>query len=182
MSIFSQKKQTASALSVLAIATGLFVATPAITLANGLPGLTIFGGPGRGNALPFRLDFGGVPDQWDRYRLRIPARKLNLAAAQFTISYDQSPARFDGKFDTEEIEVRVKGESVPLQEVIWDQENNLIEIYPEEPVPAGSQVELVLSNVKNPDFGIYYFKCLILTPGDVPLPRYIGTWDLTISR
>ena len=182
MSIFSQKTRTARALSGLAIATCLLAITPATSVANGLPGLTIFGGPGRSNTLPFRLDFGGRPDQWDRYRLRIPARKLNLAAAQFTISYDQSPARFDGKFDTDEIEVRVKGEPVPLLEVIWDQENNLIEIYPEAPVPAGSKVELVFSNVKNPTFGIYYFKCLILTPGDVPLPRYIGTWDVTINR
>jgi len=166
-------------LYAFAIASSLVAGVPVISLANGLPGLTIFGGPGREHRLPFRLDFGGQPDQWDRYRLRIPARKLKLAAAQFSVSY---PDRFDGKFDPEEIQIRVKRKPIPLQEVIWDKENNLIEIYPENPVPAGTQVELVFSNVINPTFGIYYFKCLILTPGDIPLPRYIGTWDLSINR
>jgi len=56
---------------------------------------------------------------------------------------------------------------MPLQEVKWDKENHLIEIYPQEPVPANSRVELVFSNVKNPNFGgTYYFNCL--SP-DVPL-------------
>ena len=177
--MFKKKSPLRRSLSALAIASCLVTGVPAISLANGLPGLTIFGGPGREHRLPFRLDFGGQPDQWDRYRLRIPASKLKLAAAQFSVSY---PDRFNGKFDPEKIQVRIKGEPIPLQEVLWDQENNLIEIYPETPVPAGTKVELVFSNVINPTFGIYYFKCLILTPGDIPLPRYIGTWDLSINR
>jgi len=70
---------------------------------------------------------------------------------------------------------------MPLQEVVWDKENRLVEIYPQEPVPAGSKVELVFSNVKNPSFGgTYYFNCH-LSPGDVPLRRYLGTWILSIS-
>jgi hypothetical protein len=125
------------------------------------------------------LDFGGQTNGWDRYRLRIPAKKMNLAASLFVINY---PKYYKGTFDPKKVEVRVKGKAVPLSEVRWDKENRVIEIYPEQPVPAGSNVELVLSNVKNPAFGgIFYFNCSIQSPGDVPLSRYLGTWMLSIS-
>jgi len=166
-------------LSAIAVTSFLLTGFPIISLAQSLPGLTIFSGIKRENQLPFRLDFGGQPNGWDRYRLRIPAKKMNLAVSQFSISY---PDYYKGKFDPDEIEVRLKGKKVPLQEVVWDKENRLVEIYPEEPVPAGSRVELVLSNVKNPAFGgTYYFNVQTLSPGDVPLRRYLGTWILSIS-
>ncbi len=166
-------------IATLAVSGCLLTGFPIITLAQGLPGLTIFSGVKRENQLPFKLDFGGQPNGWDRYRLRIPAKKLNLAVAQFSISY---PDYYKGKFDKDDIEVRIKDKKVPLQEVIWDKENHKVEIYPQEPVPAGSRVELVFSNVKNPNAGgTYYFNCQILSPGDVPLLRYLGTWILTIS-
>lgn len=166
-------------ISALAVTTCLLTGFPAIISAQSLPGFTLFSGVKRENQLPFRLDFGGQSNTWDRYRLRIPAKKLKLAVSQFAISY---PDYFKGKFDTDNIEVRIKGEKVPLQEVKWDKENHVVEIYPQEPVPAGSRVELVFSNVKNPNFGgTYYFNCQILTPGDVPLLRYVGTWILSIG-
>jgi hypothetical protein len=41
---------------------------------------------------------------------------------------------------------------------------------------------LVFSDVKNPPTGgMYYFNCEILSPGDVPLRRYVGTWILNIG-
>lgn len=166
-------------LSALAVTSCLLTGLPIITSAQSLPGLTLFSGVKSENQLPFRLDFQGQANQWDRYRLRIPAKKMKLAVAQFAVTY---PDYYKGKFDTDKIEVRIKKKKVPIEEVVWDKENRLIEIYPKEPVPAGSQVELVFSNVKNPDFGgIYYFNCQILSPGDVPLLRYVGTWILTIS-
>ena len=167
------------ALSALTVTSFLLAGFPIISLAQSLPGLTIFSGVKRENQLPFRLDFGGQPNGWDRYRLRIPAKRLNLAVSQFSISY---PDYYKGKFDTDKIEVRIKDKKMPLQEVVWDKENRLVDIYLQEPVPAGSRVELVFSNVKNPAFGgTYYFNCQILSPGDVPLRRYIGTWILSIS-
>jgi hypothetical protein len=152
----------------------------ASTVAQNNPGFTLWSGVARENQLSYYLDYGGQPDGWDRYRLRIPARKMELGAAQFAISY---PDYFDGKFDPKKIEVRVKNKSVPLSEVKWDKENHVIQIYLQEPIPAGSSVELVFSNVKNPPFGgVYYFNAQVLTPGDVPLPRYLGTWILSIGR
>ena len=166
-------------ISALAVTSCLLTGLPALTLAQGLPGFTIFSGVKSENQLPFRLDFGGQSNGWDRYRLRIPAKKLKLAVAQFSITY---PDYYKGDFDTDSIEVRLKNKKVPLQQVKWDKENHVVEIYPEEPVPANSRVELVFSNVKNPNFGgTYYFNCQILTPGDVPLLRYVGTWIVNIS-
>lgn len=165
-------------LSAVAITSCLIGAIPAISQAQGLPGLTLFGGPRNGNSLNFRLDYGAA-GTWDRYRLRIPAKKLNLAVAQFTVDY---PTHYEGKFDKKEVKVRVEGKTIPLQEVVWDKENRLIEIYPVDPIPAGNDVELVLSNVQNPtNRGMFYFNCRIVTPGDVPLLRYIGTWVLSIT-
>ena len=166
-------------LSALAVTSCLLIGLPTLSSAQSLPGFTLFSGIKRENQLPFRLDFGGQPNGWDRYRLRIPPKKLNLAVAQFSISY---PDYYKGNFDTDSIEVRLKGKKVPLQEVIWDKENHLVEIYPAEPVPAGSRVELVFSNVKNPAFGgTFYFNCQVLSPGDVPLLRYLGTWIVSIT-
>ncbi|MEH1826510.1 DUF2808 domain-containing protein [Nostoc sp. C052] len=166
-------------LSALAVTSFLVTGLPALTWAQSLPGLTLFSGIKGENQLPFRLDFGGQANGWDRYILRIPAQKMKLAVGQFAITY---PDYYKGTFDPKNIEVRVKGKAVKLSEVKWDKEGKLINIFPEEPVPAGSKVELVLSNVQNPAFGgVYYFNCQVLSPGDVPLLRYLGTWILSIS-
>lgn len=165
--------------SALAVTSCLLTSFSATTLAQSLPGLTLFSGVKSENQLPFRLDFGGQTNSWDRYILRLPAKKMKLAVAQFAITY---PNYYKGRFDPKKVEVRIRGKKVPLSEVKWDKEGRVLEIFPEEPVPAGSAVELVLSNVQNPSFGgIYYFNCQVLSPGDVPLLRYLGSWIISIS-
>lgn len=179
--------------SAALVASGLFLGLPVETLAQGLPGFTIFGGPRRENQLSFRLDYGTSGHPRDRYRLRIPSDKMTFAVSQFSITY---PDYYNGEFDIEldpeddpddqpvEVRVRIDGdyESVALEEIIWDEENHVVEIYPSEPVPAGNKVEIVFSNVRNPRFGgMYYFNCNVFSPGDVPLARYLGTWVLDIS-
>lgn len=177
--MFFAKSSIRRLFSAVAITSCVVTGFAAISLAQSTPGFTLWSGVRREEQLNYYLDFGGRAAGWDRYRLRIPAKKMELGVAQFTISY---PDYYDGKFDTDNIEVRVKGESLPLSEVNWDKENHLIQIYMEEPVAAGNKVEIVLSNVKNPAFGgTFYFECRILTPGDIPLPRYLGTWILSIS-
>ncbi|GAB1539248.1 DUF2808 domain-containing protein [Scytonema sp. NUACC21] len=166
-------------LSALAVASCLLVTLPAISSAEGLPGFTLFSGVKGENQLPFRLDFGGQTNGWDRYRLRIPNRKMKRAVAQIVIGY---PNYFKGSFDPKKMEIRVRGKEVPLSEAKWDKENQVIELFPQEPIPAGSNVEVVLSNVKNPPSGgIFYFNCSVQSPGDVPLSQYLGTWILSIS-
>lgn len=164
-------------LSALLVSGCLLGALPAVTLAQS--GLTIFSGVKSENELRYLLDFGGQTNDWDRYRLRIPSRKMSVAAAKFVISY---PKYYEGVFDTDEVEIKVKNKKVKVSEVKWDKEANVLEIYPETPVPAGNKVELILSNVRNPSFGgMFYFNCSIQSPGDVPLARYIGTWIIDIS-
>jgi hypothetical protein len=167
-------------LSGVAIAGCLVAGLPLVSLAQGLPGLTIFGGVKGEDNLSYRLDFGGSAGAWgERYRLRIPAKKMKLAVAQFAISY---PDYYKGEFDPKSIELRVKDKSVKIQEVKWNKENFVLEIFPEEPVPAGSPVEIWLENVRNPRFGgMFYFNCQVISPGDAPLLRYLGTWVIQIT-
>ncbi|MBW4466390.1 MAG: DUF2808 domain-containing protein [Pegethrix bostrychoides GSE-TBD4-15B] len=169
-------------LSALAVLGGLGAAVSSLTSpswAQGLPGLTIFSGVDRANQLSWRMDFDGVPGGTDRYRLRIPSKKMEFAVEQFSITY---PDTYKGEFDTDDIEVKVNGDRVDLNEVTWDPENRIIEIYPQTPVPADTRVELVLSQVRNPNrVGTHYFNALVRSPGDLPLMRYVGTWILTIG-
>lgn len=177
--MLSKKSSMHRIVSAVAVTGCLLTGFSSLSLAQTNPGFTLFGGVDRKDQLNYRLDFGGQADNWDRYRLRIPGTKMELGVAQFVISY---PDYYKGKFDKNEIEVRVKNKKVALQEVSWDKENHMIQIYLKEPIQAGNSVEVVLSNVKNPPFGgVYYFECRILTPGDIPLPRYLGTWVLSIS-
>ncbi len=177
--MFPTRISTRRFFAAAAAASCVLVGIAEVSSASGMPGLTIFSGVRSENQLPWRQDFGGNSGGWDRYRLRIPSKKMDLAVSQFVIDY---PDYFDGKFDPEKIEVRVKGKALPLDEVNWDQENHFISIYMAEPVPAGSRVEIVLSNVKNPMFGgTFYFNCEVLSPGDVPLRRYKGTWIVDVG-
>ena len=148
-------------------------------LAQPTPGLTIFSGVERPNQLGYYLDFGGRRDQRDRYRLRVPADKMELGVKTFAISY---PDYYDGVFDIEKIEVRADGRSFPIDEVVWNKPDRVLLIYLAEPIEAGKGVELVFSNVRNPRWGgTYYFEGRASSPGDVPLPRYLGTWILSIE-
>ena len=166
-------------ISTLAVTSSLLAGFPVMTGAQNLPGLTLFSGVRRENQLPYRFDFGGNANSRDRLTLRLTPDKMDLAVAQFTVTY---PDYYNGSFDTNKIEVRVRGKKVPLDEVRWNKEARLLEIFPEEPVPAREPVELVFSNVQTPRFGgMYHFNCQIRSPGDVPLMRYVGTWLLSIS-
>ena len=169
-------------LSAVAITGFLFAGMPTITPAQS--GLTLFSGVKRENELPYRFDFGGQTGDTDRYRLRIPRRKLKMAVEKFVVTY---PKYYDGEFDTDEIEIKVgrkkRAKKFAVSEVKWDKEGRVLEIYPKEPIPAGKKVELILSNVENPDFpGTFYFHCLIQSPGDkTALTREVGTWIISIN-
>ncbi|MBW4513975.1 MAG: DUF2808 domain-containing protein [Timaviella obliquedivisa GSE-PSE-MK23-08B] len=175
-----QKSSLICLFSGLAAVGCLLTGLPTASLAQGLPGLTIFSGVDRENQLGYRLDFGGEISRTDRYRLRIPQRKMTLAASEFIVAY---PDTYTGKFDPDEVEVKVDGEEIALESVNWDQENRVIEIYPQESVAADTRVEIILSDVQNPRrIGTHYFNALVRSPGDVPLNRYLGTWILSIGN
>ncbi|NEQ26503.1 MAG: DUF2808 domain-containing protein [Microcoleus sp. SIO2G3] len=172
--------KSARLFSVLALSGCLATGLALPSLGQGLPGLTIFSGIDRENQLGYRLDNAGRPSVRDRYRLRIPPDKMTLAAAQLVIIY---PVTYDGTFDPNDVEVRVGGDEVTLENVEWDRENRIINIYPAEPIPARTRVEVRLSNVRNPiRGGTHYFNAMVRSPGDLPMLRYVGTWIVSIGE
>ncbi|NJR69973.1 MAG: DUF2808 domain-containing protein [Synechococcales cyanobacterium CRU_2_2] len=174
------------------VTTGHMLFNAAIANAESLPGIT-FRWRGREgfNELSHVIDLSSAPNQWGRYRFQMSARDLKVAASQFTINI---PDHFDGEFDKDKIEVRIcskaasfvsraKCKAVPLDEATVDMAARQISIYPAAPVPAGTNVELVFSNVKNPRSpGMYQFNGLVEVPGDVPLLRMVGSWIISIDQ
>ncbi|NJL01206.1 MAG: DUF2808 domain-containing protein [Spirulinaceae cyanobacterium SM2_1_0] len=183
-------------LGVLAAGSCGLALLPVASLAQRNPGLTIFSGiRDRSDILSYYLDFGGRPNIRDRYRLRIPANKVELGVSQIAINY---PDYYRGEFYTDHIEVHAGGETIPIQEVVLDEERQILQIYlglSEEklaaldedapippPIEAQTPIEIELP-ARNPTWGgTYYFHARLLSPGDVPLPRYVGTWILTIGQ
>lgn len=176
MSLFKINK---SLWTTLAVTTSLITGLPNLVMAQSNPGLTLFSGVDRQDILNYHLDFGGKSGGWDRYRLRIPGKKLTEGVSKFFITY---PEYYKGTFNTDSIEVRVKDKKLPIREVVWDKESRIIEIDLEEPLLESNRVEIVFSNVKNPENGgTFYFQAQILTPGQVPLRLNVGTWILSIN-
>ncbi|NJL83789.1 MAG: DUF2808 domain-containing protein [Chloroflexaceae bacterium] len=147
------------------------------------PGFTIFSGVEQDNILGYRLDFGGSPNGWDRYKMRIPSKKMVSGASKFIIKYPDYFYEDGGRFDIKRVEVRLKDESLPIRDVFWDEEAHIIEIDLEKPILEAQRVEIVLHNVKNPKFGgTYYFHCDVLAANDLPIRLYVGTWIVSIGR
>ncbi|MGD1920811.1 MAG: DUF2808 domain-containing protein [Pleurocapsa sp.] len=167
-------------LTSVALATCAIGGIHTIAIAQGTPGLVIFGNKDV-DILSYYLDFGGTAKQRDRYRLRIPKKKLQNGATQFIISY---PDYFDGKFDTDKIEVRPdrdKKKSLELKNVVWDEENRFIQIDLAQPLTEAKKVEIVLSNTRNPDVGTYYFYAQVVPAINTPVPERVGAWVLSID-
>jgi len=178
--MFFNKSLFKPLLTVAAVASCTLVGVQTIAVGQGTPGLVIFGDRDV-DILNYYLDFGGIAKQRDRYRLRIPKKKLANGATQFVISY---PDYFDGKFDTDKIEVRVdndKKKSLPLKDVVWNEEDRFIQIDLAQPYQGEKKVEIVLSNTRNPDVGTYYFYAQVMPAVQAPLPERLGAWVLSID-
>ncbi|MBD3881692.1 DUF2808 domain-containing protein [Phormidium tenue FACHB-886] len=175
-----KKSSVLGLFSVLAIVASFTVGLSTMVKAQGTSGFTIFSGVERENQLGYALDYDGRLGARDRYHLRIPARKLEFAISKLAISY---PDTYEGRFDADSVRVEAADKEIVLDEVTWDQENRVIEIYPQEPIPADTRLEIVLSNVRNPTrVGTHYFNASVQSPGDLPLMRYVGTWILSIGN
>ncbi|MEM7759411.1 MAG: DUF2808 domain-containing protein [Cyanobacteria bacterium P01_A01_bin.40] len=167
-------------LAIFAVASCTLGGIHSVAVAQGGSGLVIFGDRDV-DILSYFLDFGGIADNRDRYRLRIPKKKLVNGATQFVISY---PDYFDGKFDTSKIEVRPNGkkdQSLPLKNVVWDEENRFVQIDLAEPLKDPKKIELVFSGVRNPDVGTYYFYAQVVPAINTPIPERVGAWVISIN-
>ncbi len=167
-------------ITTLAISSTLLIGVPLFAMAQSNPGLTIFSGVDRENILNYHLDFGGKAGNWDRYRLRIPGRKLTEGVSKLYVIY---PDYYEGRFDVDRIEVRINNRPLALREVIWDEESRIIELDLEEPLLESRAVEIVMSNVYNPrNGGTFYFQGQMMTAGQIPIRLNVGTWILSISN
>ncbi len=139
-------------LPALALASCAAATIPTLAIAQGLPGFTIFSGVDPSNQLSYRLDYGTRNITADRYRLKIPGSKINsLGAAQIQIVY---PEYYKGTFDENKIEVVVDDKSIPIQAAKWDPERRTIVIDLARQLKTKSEIQVVLSNVKNPDSAV----------------------------
>jgi hypothetical protein len=166
-------------LPILALASCLVAVMPVVVRSQSLPGFTLFSGVDPSNQLSYRLDSGNR-NATDRYRLKIPGSKINrLGAAQIQISY---PDYYKGKFDDKAIEVFVGDKQIPVQSVVWNRENQTLQIDLAQRLKTKADIEVVLSNVQNPDgAGMFYFTCQVKSSSEFPLARYIGTWIVSID-
>ena len=147
--MFANKSFFKPILTALTLAACTLGGVHTVAVAQGGSGLVIFGNRDV-DILSYYLDFGGIADNRDRYRLRIPKKKLTNGATRFVISY---PDYFDGKFDTDKIEVRLNGkkdQSLPLKNVVWDE-------------------------------GTYYFYAQVDPAINTPGSQRVGAWILSIN-
>ncbi len=184
---FSLKK----ALPVL-LCTGFLVGSvPAISTANTNPGFSFIWG-GRDNQPNKQLSYvlsDGTPGNLNtRWRMKLPRQEVAVSAIRISF-----PDYFNGKFNQKRIELREtpkgriinfkKGKSVAVASITADNEAGIIEVIPEAPIPAGKKVEVVMSGVRNPrSGGVYFVNCSVLTPGEVPIPKNIGTWVMSFFQ
>ena len=161
------------------MATGCVLASGAIPA---VADVTLFSPIPEENRLRSVLQNQGSLSATDRYKLMIPSDKLTTATSIFVVSY---PEGYTGRFDEDDIELRIRGDAVPMRSVRWDEENLNIELIPEEPIPAQTRrLSIVLSHVRNPRrTGTHHFNAYIQAPTETELgPRYIGTWILQFGR
>ncbi|PZD72293.1 hypothetical protein C1752_03880 [Acaryochloris thomasi RCC1774] len=176
----------------VAIAGTLITGVPAVTIAQTNPGFSfIWGGdgPGRKQQLNYVLQYGTPGHRNDRHRYKLG--RQSVAMDSITVAF---PDYFDGRFSAKNVTLREsakgsnifnfkKGKDIPLATVEYDEDNRVLELVPESPVPAGTRSEVVISNMKNPrSGGTYFINARITSPGDVPLSKYIGTWVVSIFR
>ncbi len=163
----------------LTLVSCLVAVVPASVKAGSLPGFVLFSGVDRSDQLSYRLD-SGDRNATDRYYLRIPGSKIDrLGAGSIQITY---PDYYKGKFDDKNVEVLVGDKAVAVKSVKWDRQKYSLQIDLAENIKTEGEIQVVLNNVQNPDLsGMFYFNCEVKSSPEFPLPRYVGTWILSID-
>lgn len=146
-------------------------------------GLTIIGGPD--HPLDYTIDRNKPYSNNARYYLEVDGNRAVRDVISMEIAYPEEFVDRLGRFNVDEIELRegdYRGrDTIPVADVIWDRENHVIEIYPEEAIPAGEDFVVVMSQVRNPRrFAIHYFNLSLMFQGGV-VDQYVGTWPLEVA-
>lgn len=174
-----------AALGLVAVATAVSLSTALPQPTQAQTGLTIFGGVEVEYRLRYMIDFNYPFSTNSRYYLNIMRNKLPRDVISLEIDYPDSFTEIGGRFDPNAIELRKGdwrgGEVIPVKAVDWIQDENRIEIIPEQPIEANTDLVVVLSNVRNPRrYGYHYFNLRMMYQGDV-VNQYAGTWPMEIA-
>jgi Protein of unknown function (DUF2808) len=155
------------------------------SLAQTTGGFNILGGVDAEYRLSSLIQNNERRDPRARYLLEVRSDKVTQAASQLRITYPDTFTEYRGRFNLDTIEVRRglndRGTAVPIDEVVWTQESNTLDIYLQEDIPADTSFTIVLNNVRNPNRSLMQrFNLEAFYRGDV-LPTYIGTWELLVA-
>jgi len=72
-------------------------------------------------------------------------------------------------------------EDIP-SDIVFDDENKRLEIYPISPVPSNKETYAVVLKLNNPRrSGLYQFHSFGKSSGSIPVSNYLGSWSLTIN-
>jgi len=165
-------------------ASGLAIAgTTAI--AQTTDGLTIFGGLESEFRLGYSIDNNERRSTRARYYLRVSGRKIPREVLELQITYPEEFEEEGGYFTEASIEVRDGtgrgGATIEMDEIVMNTEENLIELYPAEPIPPNSSFVIVISDVRNPNrYGNHFFVLDVLYQGGV-LREFVGIWPLEVA-
>lgn len=169
----------AAAVSAIGFSTALTLPTQAQS------GLTIFGGVDSDYRLPYFIDFNVPHSTNTRYYLNVQRTKLPRDVISLEIDYPETFNEIGGRIRADQIELRTGdwrgGDRIPLKVVDLIENENRIELIPEEPIPANTGLVVVFSNVRNPRrYGYHYFNLRMMFQGDV-INQYVGTWPMEIA-
>lgn len=169
---------------------GLFAASGVAIVGSGAiaqttDGFTIFGGVDAQYRLGYSIDNNERRSSNARYYLRVSGRKIPREILELQITYPEEFANNGGHFDNARIELREGtgrgGATIPVDEVIIDQEAKILEIYPAEPIAPNSSFVVVLHDVRNTNrYGFQYFILDALYQGG-PLREFVGIWPLEVA-
>lgn len=174
--------------AALGLATALMaggVATLMPPVSQAQSGFTIFGGIEPQYRLSYLIDFNFVRSNDARYYLRISDQKLLRDVISLEVTYPPEFVELQGSFNVDKIELREGSgrgaDVIPARSIDWIEEENRIEIIPENPIPAETDIVIAMRDVNNPRrYGYHYFNLRVMYQGDV-INQYIGTWPLEVA-
>ncbi len=123
------------------------------------------------------------------YYFVIKPKNRKTAILKLTINF---PEHFDSKVKTRKLKLcrlqiggmlertRCKEEIPAVFEVKKDKKTT-IEVFPNQPIPVDKEGYAVVMKVFNPSkVGMFQINALSQSPGDMPISRYIGSWNIDI--
>jgi len=185
--------RTLATLALTGLATGLLpLAQTQPVVAQSLPGLTLRwnGNEGGFKELKYVLNSGRT-NALDTWMLLLPGKELDVAAMQVSVTY---PSYFNGRFDNSAVKLKLCSaggvmartrcdKDVPTSSIEVDRDNGRIDFFPTKPIPAGTTIGVVFDSMINPSNpGMLQFNASIISPGDLPLSKYVGSWLITIEN